>query len=388
MIRHSFYPFLRYEVTTRKISKKSGELSSRPKSRTISYASHVDSHIYAYYASLLSKQYESKLVITDANSSVIAFRQLGKSNADFAKSAFDAISRKSPCVVLAYDISGFFDNLDHRLIKKSWCDLLGVPRLPDDYFAIYKSITNHSSVDRERIYKHFGISPHNPKSGRRRICTPPQFREIKKDRALIERNISGKGIPQGSPISAIISNIYMFDFDMFSSKLVGGLGGIYYRYCDDMLFIVPVEKRAEVENEISVAIKDLGLEIQNEKTDIVTFSSDEASVYSDKPLQYLGFLFDGKRVLIRSAALARFSEKYKRGVSLARQTKRKRDKIRAGLGLPSRPIFKRELYQRYSHLGRRNFVRYGLNAAELFGSKHIRRQLKPLWKRLNEEIDS
>jgi retron-type reverse transcriptase len=51
------------------------------------------------------------------------------------------------------------------------------------------------------------------------------------------------GIPQGSPISALLSNIYMFSFDKHMKNYVDSIGGKYFRYCDDMLLIVPSEYR-------------------------------------------------------------------------------------------------------------------------------------------------
>ena len=56
-------------------------------------------------------------------------------------------------------------------------------------------------------------------------------------RPLIQKpnKFDGKryGIPQGSPMSAILSNIYMLDFDKYCCELANNFGGIYRRYCDD-----------------------------------------------------------------------------------------------------------------------------------------------------------
>ncbi|WP_243879901.1 hypothetical protein [Shewanella algae] len=103
-------------------------------------------------------------------------------------------------------------------------------------------------------------------------------------------------------------------------------------------------------------------------------------------LQYLGFMFDGENAYIRSSSLARYSEKMKRGVRLAKKTMRKYNVIRVSKGLPEKEVFKRKLYSRYTHLGGRNFITYGLRAANKMQSKTIKRQLKPLWRRFHEEL--
>ncbi len=91
--RHAFYPFIRFTVKSHKVKwdKVHKRLVVTPKDRPVSYASHVDSHIYAYYASLLSERYEEYLREVEYQPSVLAFRKLGKSNIEFAKEAFDAI---------------------------------------------------------------------------------------------------------------------------------------------------------------------------------------------------------------------------------------------------------------------------------------------------------
>ncbi|MFO7551723.1 MAG: hypothetical protein R6W80_09970, partial [Haliea sp.] len=112
------------------------------------------------------------------------------------------------------------------------------------------------------------------------------------------------------------------------------------------------------------------------------------SLRADKPLQYLGFTFDGKQTLIRSAALARYSDKMKRGVKFAKATRRKRNKLRLARGEEAKPLFRRSLYKNYSHLGHRNFISYGMQAAKTMESPAIKKQLKPLWHRLLKEIES
>ncbi|TOP03304.1 hypothetical protein CGH26_24285, partial [Vibrio parahaemolyticus] len=99
------------------------------------------------------------------------------------------------------------------------------------------------------------------------------------------------------------------------------------------------------------------------------------------------FLFDGHSIFLRSTALARYSEKMKGGVKLAKKTMEKENRIRKSKGEPEQDqLYKRKLHRLYSYRGRRNFLSYGYRAAKIMNSKNIKRQLKPLWQRLQDEI--
>ena len=179
----------------------------------------------------------------------------------------------------------------------------------------------------------------------------------------------------------------MTSFDLSVKELLDRFGGRYMRYCDDILLIVPVSRRRSVIQEVEELIKRSMLSINEKKTGIHTFRSRGLGVAeADKPLQYLGFTFDGDTILIRSAALARYSQRMKKGVRLAKATMRRWNKIRSVQGGPEHLLYKRSLYQKYSHFGRQNFLRYGYRAADILESPAIRGQLKPLWHRLQDEL--
>lgn len=386
--KHAFYPLISYEIESIKFQEREdGTRAKVPKTRPIAYASHLDSHIYAYYANKLAVLYEERLKQLDLTKNVLAFRSLGKSNVQFANQAFEEIKRRSYCSVVALDVSGFFDNLDHSVLKKAWCNLLDEAKLPADHFNLFKSLTKFSKVDKTALYETLGISFHNPKNGRYKVCEVSDFRLKVRKAGLVATNKKTKGIPQGSPISALLSNIYMLEFDARASTVMDEQGGIYFRYCDDMLFITTKEFRDGIETFANNEIKSLGLEINSKKTEKRDFWIDNGLQTSNKPLQYLGFTYDGQRKLIRSASLARFSNRMKRGVRLAKKTRLKRNAIKVRQGHKPTKLYKRKLYDRYSHLGVRNFVTYGYRAANEMSSDAIRKQLKPLWKRLQEEID-
>jgi len=137
-------------------------------------------------------------------------------------------------------------------------------------------------------------------------------------------------------------------------------------------------------------IEKVKLEIQPDKTKHHCFrvEGDKVSIEDrTDPLQYLGFIFDGHRTLLRTASVARYYRKMRAGVRLAALTKAKHDKIRASRGEPAQPLRRRKLNIRYSYLGRHNFISYALRAAKKMDSLTIRKQMKRHWKKLNAEVE-
>lgn len=387
----AFLPMLHWIVKARKVKRKDdGALEKKPpKNRPIAYASHKDAAIYAYYGHLLGARYEAAVVTLGIQDCVTAFREhSGRCNIDFAMEAFEWIRAKGACVALAFDIQGFFDNLDHDLTKAQWARVLGMARLPDDHFAVFRSLTKFAYVDRGAVFKEFGISPYSPRAtGRRRICSPEDFRDRVRGKGLIQKNVLIKGIPQGSPMSAVLSNIYMTEFDVAVAGRVRSVGGLYRRYCDDMLCIVPPDHAAEVEAFVLKEIERAKLNIQSEKTKHHHFEVKGGRLAVDEPLQYLGFTFDGSRSLLRTASVSRYYRKMRAAVSLAVQTKRKHDGIREKRGEAKEPLKRRKLNIRYSYVGRHNFISYAIRAAKKMNEPAIRKQVKRHWNKLNAEVE-
>lgn len=55
-------------------------------------------------------------------------------------------------------------------------------------------------------------------------------------------NLSPKnrlGIPQGTTVSEILANIYMIVFDEFVANLIENYHGLYRRYSDDFIIVIP-----------------------------------------------------------------------------------------------------------------------------------------------------
>jgi hypothetical protein len=399
--RHSFYPLIGFTLTTPKVQvDEQGRFNRKPKKRPIKLAAHADAAIYGYYGQILSVRYEQELIVRALEHTVIAFRRAGapgRNNISFAREAFDFIEQNRPCVAIGLDIEKFFDRLSHSILKQRWQATLQVTRLPPDHFNVFRSLTDFAWVDRDRAYRACGISPYNPKpqhQWRPRICAPGMFRERIRDAGLIWGNPDrhqGRGIPQGAPISALLSNIYMLEFDTVMQAAVSAHGGLYRRYCDDIIVVVPPQAREAIEQLATEQIATVGLAINPGKTTRAEFPSASGSAaLAGKRTQFLGFDFDGVRRTIRASSLTRYYGKMRRGVSLAGQTWRKHNKREDAAGIPRSSLKTRQLFLRYSYLIRRrfrslpdgherqgeNFITYAYRAAVQMNAPEIKRQVR------------
>ena len=316
IVTHSFYPFIHFEKKNSRYGKKGPK-----KPRELYYCSHLDRCVYQRYAFLLNCQYNILACENNIDDVAIAYRDsLGKNNIDFAKDAFDAIRSFPQCFILVGDFTNFFDNLEHQYLKKMMCEVLGVERLPQDYFSVFKNITRFSSWDWKDIVKAAGenIAERGVRkkiNSKETVLTKEQFQKNKKD---IKKNISGVGVPQGSPISAVLSNIYMIKFDKDIKRYVTSKGGIYMRYSDDFIIVLPYERDAEIADFTSYifsyveSMKGL-IDLQKEKTSCYTYK-DEVIYEGDQPssINYLGFLFDGKNIRIRPRAITKYYYRMRR----------------------------------------------------------------------------
>lgn len=369
--KHPFLPFLQQDIVRLRIKRDAttGKPVKKHKIRPIKYASHADSAIYAYYNFILSQLYEERIGGSELAEAVIAFRALGKSNIDLAQQAFHWIAENRPCTALGFDVEDFFGSLDHGTLKQSWASLLSISALPPDHYAVYKSLTRHASVRLDRARLELGISRTAMKKRRiERICSPEEFREKIRAGGLISVNPAKAGVPQGSPISALLSNIYMMPFDQRMLAETKAVGGFYRRYCDDILVVVPTEHVSTVKGLVATELSALKLKLQESKTLECTFAPT-----SSKPLQYLGLLFDGAQITLRSAGIARFNARMRRGVKSFRNSKKLYGQT---------PIFyqrRKVLIHRYTENvkpGERNFTTYVKRAVKATGSEAIKRQLR------------
>lgn len=395
--RHAFYPFIHFELCSQKI-KKSGFKTingqkktiiekQAPKIRPIKYSAHIDGHIYAYYAYLMAENYERMLLEKGINESVLAFRKLPNSpnNIHFAKNVFDEIKKRQNCSVICIDIKSFFDELDHQLIKLAWLKVLGSEKLPNDHYNVFKSITKFSYVYKKDVYQHLELSINRNHPNLLRLCSSQDFREKIRKNKIIQNDKKSKGIPQGSAISAFLSNIYMLDFDENINNKVKKLKGKYYRYCDDILIICDLKDSKPLFKDILSFIKSLKLEIQDKKTKFVEFKNGIRT--SKDELQYLGFIYDGRNILLRDSGLAKYSHKVMKAIKMSNKHLFKINTSRINRGELPLDQYKKHIYRRFSFIGSRNYISYALKAARIMDEPAIKKQIKPHWNKIQLHID-
>ncbi|MCA9214074.1 MAG: group II intron reverse transcriptase domain-containing protein [Planctomycetales bacterium] len=376
-------PFVGYDVEEPRY--KAIDRQVQIKRRPIRFAAHLDSHIFAYYASLLMPLYEAELVETGLGRQVVAYRTHPepKCNIHFANDAFEWIKRRKQVVAFAIDIEGFFDSISHGLLKERWQAVLNVSTLPKDHYKVFRAITKYAWVSLNDLKSSLGFGRSRLENSRKPFCTPQDFRRLIAKEKKIRVNEDTKGIPQGSPISALLSNIAMLHFDKALNSFVTERRGVYRRYSDDILVVLPTDAAANFEDYVDRLLKQTtrSLSVNRTKTVISSFKEERGSLTCDIPLSYLGFEFDGIRKTVRPKTLARFHRRMIQGIRSAKRAALKAKKF----GADSR-IRKRDLYERYSHLGKRNFVSYAYRAATIMEAPEIRRQVRKHWHNLNHLI--
>ena len=405
---YAFYPLLHSIIRERKYKKinkskhqnKSfrthnfklieGGYEKTSKNRPLHYASHFDALIYGYYASLISEKYENELKkIKEINESINAYRKIkvaptkdeGKSTIHFANEVFEEIKRRGEAEeigVLTFDIKSFFSRLDHSILEKRWANIMGFNELPKDHKIVFKSCTQFRYILKDDL--RIG----NVKSGRRKgfdekkLCNIRKYKGYKcffEDNKDFREHIkSGKlriyknpfyhnkvnvGIPQGLPISAVLANLYLLEFDKkIIENIVLKEKGFYRRYSDDIILICNVNSLEKNKNYIENLIKESNLEISTEKTEkfifknteynlsnekrLTSFKIQEKKEIKDAPLIYLGFEFRGYNVCIKSTNVAKF---YRRLISIVKRRAKRAKKNNNPL-IP-KAIFKNQVKKLY-----------------------------------------
>jgi len=406
--RHGFLPFVHAVLKTYKRLGKHQAPQWKP--RHIYYASHMDRYIYQWYAHLTAEAYEKYITDNHFDQSPIAYRQgLEKNNVHFSTEVFGFIRMQKDCFVYISDFTSFFDTLSHKLLKEKLKKILRVAELPEDHYRIFKSMTRFRYFDLDDIA---AITGRTTKELRGKNTKPEQLLSSEQMRTLkhqylksnlnedpYSEDVGTVGVPQGSPISAVYANVYMIDFDKIMSDYVNQIGGIYRRYSDDLICVVPPEHEAELLSILETCIQNARVKISEKKTKAFhvkegmpfrVIKSDSGTTDKRTPIEYLGLSFDGITIKLKPGTLNKYYNKLNRRLHLMRKKS-----VEFG-----KTIGRKKVYKRLSHLGEanrrhqqlirgtesplreRNFFTYAYSASEIAGDPEIRKQLKGHMKRI------
>lgn len=289
------------------------------------------------------------------------------------------------------DFTNFFDNLDHKYLKKQWCSLIEVSSLPKDHYTVYKNITKYSSWELDDLLELNEL----PKSnwGKRELNKKKvvlEKEDFEKYRGHIVKNKLPYGIPQGSPISAVLANIYMLEADKLIFEKVSQHNGFYMRYSDDFMIVIPEDEGddKEIVGELIKIIKEVpNLKLESKKTqffyvdlpqvlNVGKHYAQDADI-SQRRINFLGFSFDGNKIFVRPKTISKYYYRMNR-------------KARAIAGNNAQ-LGADHLYMRYSERGakgkRGNFFTYINNAEKVFGAEEmIRADLKKHMSKIRKAL--
>lgn len=374
---HQFLPFIkREEIKIRFRKNKYGEAQRSPKVRPIMYASHMDAHIYSYYNFLLLTEYEEYLKRQGISDSVTAYRKIrikesnkGKSNIHFAKEVFDYIQTQNECVVVTHDIEGFFDNISHRVLKEKLCKISNIKKLDDSFYKVFRSLTK---------YKYIHYSSFESKKFKKKI-KENRYAIYKVLDGFVSENRTNVGIPQGSPISGLLANIYLVDFDHQISTFFPGV--FYRRYSDDLVFVCKNEQKGELLKFIDEKIKEVLLKINSKKSFITYFKKNDENIICEKVtnglddeigrgyVDYLGLEFNGPNTFLRKNTIQKL--KYKQEKKTKKQLTNTQKQHRT----------KPKKIRKKTVKGRSNYFKKTL---EIIDNPGIRKQILKVTKKRNK----
>ena len=390
--RHAFYPFIHYQEEKKKFD---GEKLIVKSPRDIRYSAHIDRYIYEYYNEKLSEKYNNYAKINGINQAAIAYRtNLHKSNIHFSRDVFRYLDNQKNAFVIVSDFSKFFDTLDHKYLKERLKELLEVESLSNDYYKVLKSITKFAYVEYNDILDELNLTHKElVKLKKERLFESDEFRKFKKNHIHI--NKENYGIVQGSAISSVMSNIYMIKFDKLVNDLITSNNGIYRRYSDDIIVIIPnITNGMKIYYQI-LKIKDEvpNLEISADKTKcfikrgnvINQIDVEKKKALKEKTIiNYLGFSYDGKTVKIREKTVSKYYRKMYASIKTINRIAAEKNEN----------IGRKKLYKRYSRLGKNtkdpkkgNFLTYVDRAQKEYGELgSFNNQVKNSWKYMSKRL--
>ena len=326
---HRYLPFIRTDIIFQKYSGITKCV--KPKVRKLTLPSHHDAFVYQYFGYKLSKRYEEYVKNTCIDESAVAYR-LNKhfSNITVAK-VVDFIVDSNGCWIIKGDFKSFFDTLDHGTLANNLASLLG-SNYDNSYKRMLRSVTKYRYITKKTLKKQLKDSNidkyYMRKGGRAYVRNLRQLGDLIRNKRIRLSSPNKRGIPQGTAVSAVLANIYMYKFDSWLSGIAKQNNGIYRRYSDDFIVVIPASKDKEkmitrLKDEIIEYGQDkIHLKIEPHKTQLLFYSKKDKRIfkfigntYSPYSLLYLGFYFDGISVSLRPKSIYKFVYRSKRSIN-------------------------------------------------------------------------
>ena len=186
----------------------------------------------------------------------------------------------------------------------------------------------------------------------------------------------------------------MIEFDKMINEYSSKLRGIYRRYCDDFIMVIPIENEEQCKNHKKFVFEKIN-SIPNLK---ISESKTKEYIYQDKILRwkekrnlvldYLGFEFNGGEVKIREKSISKFYYRLYKKIDICNKK----------YSETGNKYLRRGLYRNYSHLGAKpsakrngNFITYANKAHKIFDENpsidnKINIQVKKHWKIINRQL--
>ena len=387
--KHPFYPFIYFIKKYYRLDKKMHRFVVH-KERKFCYSSPIDSCILKYYSTLLSNKYEAYLLKEGLDKNITAFRNRNntQTNIKLAHIAIEAIKKTEDAYIIVSDLKNFFPSLEHGYLKKQVIKLLGTNGLPDDYYKVFKYITQCPAVNLDTLIA-LSDNPEQSRSSFNRSEQKLDLAKLKRrKKGLIERNTKKIGLPQGLSISGVLANVYMMAFDEKLRDIAHRYNGMYMRYVDDIFLLLPAATYKDFVreyhnlNNLAKTIPNITLSSNKtkclhyqdhafhlmqkndtaEQSNALFTEAEEKAVFS-----YLGFDFDGLHVRLRGSTICRYYTKMHRKIKTIIQCH--------GITQHKHRINNRELYEHYSthtqNPDTRNFLTYVQRAEDTFGKDEL-----------------
>lgn len=401
--KHGFFPFIHYQIKSKKLDKTKEKLYAKkePKIREIYYCAHLDRYIYQHYAHILGQKYNDYMIKENIDNCSGAYRiERGKCNVDFSYEVFKFIKQSDNAIIFIGDFTNFFDNLNHIKLKRRLETVLN-SKLDNNFYKIFKSLTKFKYINMEELYDYFTIR-NNKRSEKYYIRKLNQLMSIEEFKKFIvdinpktglkylKENNKNYGIVQGSPLSGLLANIYMIEFDKQMNDLSKKYKGKYLRYSDDFILVlndVNEDNIINIYKIIQKKVNDAGqIELKSEKTNIFEYKNKNITCLNNKILNttnvpniinFLGFSFDGKDISIRSKTITKYY--YKMYRKIKRYKSGKKD------------VTRKQIYDKFSSQGsnkkRGNFISYVNRAKQKFkGEEKISLVSKNSKKKVTEVL--